>query len=47
MIPLNFVEESYCRAPFSFYSINTDGSIVPCITCYEIGNAFEEPFGKS
>jgi len=45
-MPLNFVEESYCRAPFSFYSINTDGSIVPCITCFEIGNAFEEPFWK-
>lgn len=45
-MPLNFVEESYCRAPFSFYSLNTDGSVVPCITCYEIGNAFEQPFWK-
>jgi len=45
-MPLNFVEETYCRASFSFYSLNTDGSVVPCITCYEIGNAFEQSFWK-
>ena len=45
-MPLDFVKEKYCRAPFSFYSLNTDGSVVPCITCYEIGNAFEQPFLK-
>lgn len=43
-MPLNFVEETYCRAPFSFYSLNTDGSLVTCITCYEVGNLFEQSF---
>ena len=43
-MPINFVEETYCRTPFSFNTLNTDGSIVPCITFIEVGNAFEQSF---
>jgi len=45
-MPLHFVEEKYCRAPFSFNTLNTDGTLVTCIACYEAGNVFEEPFWK-
>jgi MoaA/NifB/PqqE/SkfB family radical SAM enzyme len=45
-MPLNFVTETYCRSPFSFNTLNTDGSVVTCITFFELGNAFEEPFWK-
>ena len=45
-MPLNFVKEKYCRAPFSFNTLNTDGTIVTCITFFEVGNVFEEPFWK-
>lgn len=45
-MPLRFVEESYCRTPFSFNTMNTDGTIVPCITFIEVGNLFKEPFWK-
>jgi len=45
-MPLNFVTETYCRHPFSFSTLNTDGSIVTCITFFEVGNAFKEPFWK-
>ena len=43
-MPLDFVKETYCRSPFSFNTLNTDGSVVPCITFIEVGNAFEQPF---
>lgn len=45
-LPLHFVKETYCRHPFSFVTLNTDGTIVPCITFFEVGNAFDEPFLK-
>ena len=45
-MPLHFVKEKYCRHPFSFITLNTDGTMVPCITFFEVGNAFEEPFWK-
>ena len=45
-VPTGFVQESFCRAPFSFNTLNTDGSIVTCITFFEIGNAFKEPLWK-
>ncbi len=45
-MPLNFVEEKYCRHPFSFNTLNTDGSLVTCITFFEVGNAFKQPFWK-
>lgn len=45
-MPIHFVEETYCRAPFSFNTLNTDGTLVTCIACYEAGNVFEEPFWK-
>lgn len=43
-MPLNFVKENYCRAPFSFNTLNTDGTIVTCITFFEVGNAFNQSF---
>jgi len=45
-MPLNFVTEIYCRHPFSFNTLNTDGTLVPCITFVEVGNAFKESFWK-
>jgi len=45
-MPLNFVTETYCRHPFSFNTLNTDGSMVTCITFFEVGNVFEQPFWK-
>lgn len=45
-MPLDFVEEKYCRAPFSFNTLNTDGTLVTCITFFEVGNVFEKPFWK-
>jgi MoaA/NifB/PqqE/SkfB family radical SAM enzyme len=45
-MPKNFVEEKACTAPFSFNTLNTDGSLVTCITFYEVGNVFEQPFWK-
>ena len=45
-MPLHFVKEKYCRHPFSFNTLNTDGTMVTCITFFEVGNAFEEPFWK-
>ena len=43
-VPIGFVKETYCRHPFSFNTLNTDGSIVPCITFVETGNAFRQSF---
>jgi len=45
-LPLNFVTEKYCRHPFSFNTLNTDGTMVTCITFFELGNVFEKPFWK-
>lgn len=45
-MPLNFMDETYCRTPFSFNTLNTDGSMVTCITFFEVGNVFEQPFWK-
>jgi MoaA/NifB/PqqE/SkfB family radical SAM enzyme len=45
-MPENFVTESWCRAPFSFNTLNTDGSLVTCITFWEVGNVFESPFWR-
>jgi organic radical activating enzyme len=45
-MPKNFVEEKHCTAPFSFNTLNTDGSLVTCITFYEVGNVFKQPFWK-
>ena len=45
-LPIGFVKESFCRAPFSFNTINTDGSLVTCITFIEVGNVFHESWWK-
>ena len=41
----NFNKIDSCQAPFTFMTINTDGSIVPCYSYYEIGNIYQ-PFLK-
>lgn len=43
-IPKDFNDKP-CRTPWSFATINTDGSIVPCYSFNEIGN-INEPFGS-
>jgi len=45
-MPLHFVKEKYCRWPFGFNTLNTDGVVVTCITFFEVGNAFEESWWK-
>jgi len=45
-MPKDFVTESYCVAPYSFNTLNTDGSLVTCITFFEVGNVFEQSFWK-
>lgn len=45
-MPDGFVTEKYCRNPFSFNTLNTDGTVVACITFIETGNAFKESFWK-
>jgi MoaA/NifB/PqqE/SkfB family radical SAM enzyme len=45
-MPKSFVKEPRCTAPFHFNTLNTDGSLVTCITFFEIGNVFETPFWK-
>ena len=37
-MPKDFNKIEYCKAPFSFLTINTDGSVVPCYSYHEIGN---------
>lgn len=37
-LPKDFNKATSCKAPFYFMTINTDGSVVPCYTYYEIGN---------
>ena len=39
-MPDGFVDEAFCRAPFSFNTLNTDGSLVTCIAFREVGNVF-------
>ena len=40
-LPTGFAkDEKYCVAPFSFNTLNTDGTIVTCIAFRELGNAF-------
>ena len=45
-MPEDFMDAKYCTAPFSFNTLNTDGSLVTCITFFEVGNVFEHPFWK-
>jgi MoaA/NifB/PqqE/SkfB family radical SAM enzyme len=45
-MPKDFMDAPYCTAPFSFNTLNTDGSLVTCITFFEVGNVFEQPFWK-
>lgn len=45
-MPLHFNKEKYCRWPFGFNTLNTNGTLVTCITFFEVGNLFEEPFWK-
>ncbi len=42
----DFNTKTTCRAPFSFITINTDGSLVPCYSYNEVGNGFTEKFGR-
>lgn len=41
-MPTGFVEEKHCIAPFSFNTLNTDGSLVTCIAFREVGNVFTD-----
>jgi len=42
-LPTGFAkDEKYCVAPFSFNTLNTDGTIVTCIAFRELGNAFDQ-----
>ncbi len=41
-LPTGFVDEKHCIAPFSFNTLNTDGSLVTCIAFVETGNVFEQ-----
>ena len=41
-MPTGFVDEAFCRAPFSFNTLNTDGSLVTCIAFREVGNVFTD-----
>lgn len=45
-MPQDFVKEKYCRAPFSFNTLNTDGTLVTCITFFEVGNVFQQSFWR-
>jgi hypothetical protein len=46
-MPKDFVTESYCRTPFSFNTLNTDGSMVACITFKETSNVFNGSFWRA
>jgi MoaA/NifB/PqqE/SkfB family radical SAM enzyme len=41
-MPDGFVDERHCVAPFSFNTLNTDGTLVTCIAFVETGNVFYE-----
>ena len=41
-MPTGFVTEKHCIAPFSFNTLNTDGSLVTCIAFREVGNVFTD-----
>ena len=34
----DFNKTDFCKAPFNFLTLNTDGSVVPCYSYSEIGN---------
>lgn len=44
-MPKDFNRIEWCKAPWSFLTINTDGSVVPCYSFHEIGN-IEDHFLK-
>lgn len=41
----DFNKATWCKAPFSFLTINTDGSVVPCYSYHEIGK-ISDPIWK-
>ena len=45
-MPKDFNTATSCKAPFTFVTMNTDGSIVPCYSYHEIGNGFRDSFWK-
>ena len=45
-VPKDFVTAKTCSVPFSFNTLNTDGSLVPCYAFFETGNVFTIPFWK-
>jgi radical SAM protein with 4Fe4S-binding SPASM domain len=45
-MPKDFNTVTSCKAPFTFLTMNTDGSIVPCYSYHEVGNAFKDSFWK-
>ena len=45
-MPKDFNTATSCKAPFTFLTMNTDGSIVPCYSYHEVGNAFKDSFWK-
>jgi len=45
-MPDGFVDEAFCRAPFSFNTLNTDGTLVTCIAFVETGNVFKDSWWK-
>ena len=45
-MPIGFVDEKHCIAPFSFNTLNTDGTLVTCIAFVEMGNVFTDSWWK-
>ena len=44
--PKDFNTKTSCRAPFSFITMNTDGSLVPCYSYNEVGDGFTQKFSR-
>lgn len=45
-IPKNFNTIKSCQKPFSYLTLNPDGSITPCNSWHELGNGFDTPLYK-